>query len=75
MSAFGEPGPADADEAIRNAYDWFEVNSGWAPPDADTLRDWVGDGVCRSPDNCLVTPEGWCPHGLASWHLILRSID
>jgi hypothetical protein len=29
------------------------------------------DGVCRSPDDCLVTPDGWCEHGLASWCLIL----
>jgi hypothetical protein len=29
------------------------------------------DGVCRSPDDCLVTPDRWCEHGLASWCLIL----
>ena len=33
-----------AAEAIRNAHAWFEVNSGWAPPDHDTLREWVADG-------------------------------
>ena len=58
-------------DAVRNALDWFEVNSGWAPPDEDTLAEWVADGVCRCPDDCLVTPEGWCEHGLASWRLIL----
>jgi len=64
----------DAAEAVRNAHDWFEHHDGWAPPDTDTLRDWVAEGVCRSPDECLVTPGGWCDHGLASWWLVLRSL-
>ncbi len=65
----------DAATAIQNAHDWFEVNSGWAPPDDDELAEWLDDGVCRAPDDCLVTPEGWCAHGLASWWLLLRAID
>ena len=65
----------DAAEAISNTHEWFEVNSGWAPPDEDELAEWLGDGVCRCPDDCLVEPEGWCSHGLASWWLILRAID
>jgi len=64
----------DAGEAIRNAHAWFERNDGWAPPDTDTLADWIADGVCRSPDECFVTPGGWCDHGLASWWLVLRSV-
>lgn len=60
--------------AVRNAHDWFEVNSGWAPPDDDTLAEWVADGVCRCPDECLVAPERWCGHGLASWWLVLRAM-
>lgn len=64
-----------ADTAIANAIAWFEVNSGWAPPDEDTLAEWVDDGVCRCPDECLVAPEGWCDHGLASWWLILGALD
>ena len=65
----------DAAEAIRNAHAWFEVNSGWAPPDEDELVDWVADGVCRCPDDCLVLPDAWCAHGLASWWLILGALD
>lgn len=61
------------DQAIRNAHEWFEVNSGWAPPDVGTIADWVADGVCRAPDDCLVTPGGWCEHNLASWCLILAA--
>ena len=67
-------GTTTAADAIRNAHEWFEHNSGWAPPDDDTLAEWAGDGVCRCPDECLVTPDGWCDHGLASWQLILDSL-
>ncbi|MGI9079395.1 MAG: hypothetical protein ACR2GF_00995 [Acidimicrobiales bacterium] len=62
-------------EAVTNAFAWFEVNSGWAPPDPETLEDWLGDGVCRCPDECLVEPSGWCEHGLASWSLILIAVE
>jgi len=65
----------DAERAVRNAHVWFEVNSGWAPPDADSLDEWVTDGVCRCPDECIVAPEGWCAHGLASWALIIAALD
>ena len=75
-----EPSAADADdvrdaaEAVRKAHAWFEVNSGWAPPDEDTLAEWVADGVCRCPDECLVAPDAWCGHGLASWALVLAAL-
>ena len=62
-------------EAIRNAHAWFETNSGWAPPDAQTLAEWEADGVCRCPDECLVAPDAWCEHGLASWSLILAALE
>ena len=65
----------DVEAAVRNAHRWFEHNSGWAPPDPDTLDEWVADGVCRAPDECLVTPHGACEHGLASWVLILRELE
>lgn len=65
----------DAAGAVRNAHVWFETNSGWAPPDPDTLAEWLADGVCRCPDDCLVPPGGWCAHGLASWLLILDEAD
>lgn len=64
----------DAETAVRNAHGWFEHNSGWAQPDDDTLAEWIADGVCRCPDECLVAPEGWCEHGLASWTLILAAL-
>jgi hypothetical protein len=63
-----------AAEAVSNAHAWFEANGGWAPPDEDTIADWLADGVCRCPDECLAAPEGWCDHGLASWWLILREL-
>jgi hypothetical protein len=64
----------DAEVAVRAAHRWFEDNSGWAPPDHDTLAEWLADDVCRAPDECLVTPGGWCEHGLASWALILAAL-
>ena len=44
-------------DAVRRAHDWFEVDAGWAPPDDETLAEWVADGVCRCPDECLVAPD------------------
>jgi hypothetical protein len=66
---------ATAAEAVRNAFAWFEVNSGWAQPDDESLAEWVADGVCRCPDDCIVAPAGWCQHGLASWWLIVQALD
>jgi hypothetical protein len=66
---------SSAEEAVANAHAWFEVNSGWAPPDDETLAEWLADGVCRCPDDCLVRPDGWCRHGLASWWLVLDRLD
>jgi hypothetical protein len=63
-----------AADAVRNAHTWFEVNTGWAPPTEDELEEWVADGVCRAPDECMVTPQGWCVHGLASWWLVLDAL-
>jgi hypothetical protein len=64
-----------ASEAIRRTHAWFERNSGWSPPDSSTLDEWMADGVCRAPDDCLVTPAEFCPHGLASWWLVLSTLD
>jgi len=61
--------------AVARAHEWFEVNSGWAPPEEDELAEWLADGVCKCPDDCLVAPEGWCEHGLASWWLVVRSLE
>jgi hypothetical protein len=43
----------DAAEAISNTHEWFEVNSGWAPPDEDELAEWLGDGVSDAPTTVL----------------------
>ena len=75
MSGPSAPTPATATEAVRNVHEWFEHNSGWAPPDEETLAEWLADGVCRCPDECLVAPHDWCEHGLASWWLVLRALD
>jgi hypothetical protein len=56
-------------------HEWFDANSGWAPPDEETVAEWLADGTCRCPDECEVVPAGICPHGLASWWLLLRALD
>lgn len=66
--------PADAAEAVANAHAWFEQHSGWAPPDEGTIAEWQADGMARAPDDCLVTPGGWCRHGLAAWPLVLDAL-
>jgi len=62
-------------EAIRRTHVWFDRHSGWSPPDPASLAEWMADGVCRCPDECLVAPAEPCPHGLASWWLVLRTLD
>lgn len=57
--------------SLRATYEWFEHHSGWAPPDPETLTDWLAEGICRCPDDCLVTPDETCEHGLASWKTVL----
>lgn len=69
------PAPTTAQQAVANAHAWFERHSGWAPPDVETLAELAEEGLCRAPDECLVTPHGWCPHGLASWQLILDALS
>jgi hypothetical protein len=66
--------PITAEQSVVNAHAWFEQHSGWAPPDLQTLEELAADGLCRAPDECLVTPDGWCEHGLASWQLILDAL-
>lgn len=62
-------------EALRRTHDWFEVESGWAPPDPETLEDWAAEGASRAPDECWVALRGTCEHGLASWYLVLEHVD
>lgn len=61
--------------AVARTHEWFDRNSGWAAPDRDTLAEWLADGCCRCPDECEVEPGAPCPHGLASWWLILVALD
>ena len=60
--------------ALARTHEWFEVNSGWAPPDPETLADWAAEGACRAPDECWVELRGTCPHGLVSWQVVLDDL-
>ncbi len=62
------------DAALARTHRWFEVNSGWAPPDEGTMVDWSLEGICRAPDECLVTEYGTCAHGLVSWRIVLDDL-
>jgi len=69
------PPAAGRSAALRNAHHFFETNSGWAPPDEDTLAEWAAEGLSPCPDECTAVPDGWCEHGIASWALILTDPD
>lgn len=79
MNPVGSSGPLGGDRAVATAlrftHDWFEVNSGWAPPDPATLVDWGLEGIGRAPDDCLVTERGVCRHGLVSWQVVLDDLE
>jgi hypothetical protein len=68
--------PADDDRsALARTHEWFEGNSGWAPPDPETLLDWAAEGIGRAPDDCWVERDGRCVHGLLSWQRVLDALD
>jgi hypothetical protein len=60
---------------VARTHEWFDVNSGWAPPDRETLAEWLAEGICLCPDECEVRPSRACAHGLASWWLVLVALD
>jgi hypothetical protein len=60
---------------VARTHEWFDANSGWAPPDRETLAEWLAEGTCLCPDECEVRPALACVHGLASWWLVLVALD
>ena len=62
-------------QAVAATHAWLDGHTGWEAPDADSLAGWMAGGACPCPDGCRVLPAGVCPHGLASWWLVLRSLD
>lgn len=38
------------------------------------LENWFFNSICYTPCNCLVEPDGQCPHGEDSWFIILGII-
>jgi hypothetical protein len=59
---------------LAATHEWFEANSGWAPPDPETLADWAIEGGCRAPDECWTEVRGTCRHGLVSWQVVLDEL-
>lgn len=73
----GHPQTVEAEvlaAALASTHAWFERHSGWAPPDPATVADWAAEDGCRAPDECWVARRGVCPHGLASWQVVLDSL-
>lgn len=68
------PDPVALAAALARTHTWFESNSGWAPPDPETMQDWAAEGACRAPDECWVALRGVCGHGLASWQVVLDDL-
>ncbi|WP_426573274.1 hypothetical protein [Aquihabitans sp. McL0605] len=66
--------PEQLAQALAATHAWFEVNSGWAPPDPETMADWADEGSCRAPDECWTPLHGVCRHGLASWQVVLDEL-
>lgn len=62
------------DAALARTHEWFDANSGWAPPDPETMADWAVEGACRAPDECWVALRGTCAHGLVSWQVVLDDL-
>jgi hypothetical protein len=60
--------------ALAATHEWFERNSGWAPPDPETLADWAAEAGGRAPDDCWVAEQGICAHGLVSWQVVLDDL-
>lgn len=61
--------------ALARTHEWFEVNSGWAPPDPETMQDWAAEGACRAPDDCWTPLAGVCRHGLVAWQVVLDELE
>ncbi|MCU1497007.1 MAG: hypothetical protein JWM47_960 [Acidimicrobiales bacterium] len=69
-----DPVTAELAAALARTHTWFEANSGWAPPDPQTVADWAAEHACRTPDECWVEVRGTCPHGLVSWQVVLDEL-
>lgn len=61
--------------AVARTHDWLNRNRGWSTPGPETVGRWLHQGACLCPDGCEVRPGLPCPHGLASWWLVLVALD
>lgn len=43
-------------------------------PSVRTLKKWMFNGICPTPDGCKVEPDGTCEHGWNAWLLIMGVI-
>lgn len=43
-------------------------------PSLDKCEQWMDEGAAEATDGCRVEPDGHCPHGKASWLLVMGLI-
>jgi hypothetical protein len=43
-------------------------------PSMATMIRWMDNGIAKATDGCKVEPDGHCPHGCASWLIVLGLI-
>ena len=43
-------------------------------PSLEELEAMIFDGTATATDGCTVEPDGRCPHGHASWLLVIGAI-
>lgn len=54
---------------------WVEVDGKMRRvPSPGRLQHWMLDSVAKATDGCNVEPDGHCPHGKASWLVVLGLI-
>ena len=61
--------------AVGGSLDIWDGRTWRGAPDPVLLTEEASAVDCLAPDDCLVAPDAWCTHGLASWRLILRALD
>lgn len=42
-----------------------------AIPNLEQLWEWEADAGCEALDGCWVELDGYCPHGLPAWTLVM----
>lgn len=61
--------------AVASTRDWLRNHPDCAYPEPGVLAGWMRERYSLCPDGCRVGPSTPCPHGMASWWLVLVARD